>query len=78
MLQLFEPERQPAALAALAARMHENGILLSHTHRGDWRPEYGSTHPLQSLFLQANWRLWNPSDGAKPAGRVAWLYFSTG
>jgi len=78
MLQLLEPERRPAALAALASRMKENSILLSHTHYGNWRPEQGDTHPLQSLYLDAGWQLWNPHDAPKPPGRVAWLYFSTG
>jgi len=78
MLQLFEPERRPTALAALAARMKENAILFSHTHYGHWRPGDDPTHPLQSLFLEAGWRLWSPHTGPKPPGRVAWLYFSTG
>jgi hypothetical protein len=78
MLQLFEPERRPAALAALASRMKENSILLSHTHYGSWRPDQDRTHPLQSLYLDAGWQLWNPHEGPKPPGRVAWLYLSTG
>jgi hypothetical protein len=78
MLQLFEPERRPAALAALASRMKENAILLSHTHYGNWSPEQGRTHPLQSLYLDAGWQQWNPYEKPKPPGRVAWLYFSTG
>lgn len=78
MLQLFEVERRPTALAALASRMKENAILLSHTHHGHWRPEQDRTHPLQSLFLEGGWQLWNPHDRPKPSGRVAWLYFTTG
>ena len=78
MLQLFEPERRPAALSALAARMKENAILLSHVHYGHWKPGDDRTHPLQSLFVEAGWQPWSPYQGPKPPGRVAWLCFSTG
>jgi len=78
MLQLFEPERRPIVLAALASRMNENAILLSHAHYGHWRPDEDCTHPLRSLLLETGWQLWSPHHGPKPLGRVAWLYFTTG
>lgn len=78
MLQLFEPERRHIALDALASRMKEDAILLSHTHYGNWRPGQDRTHPLQPLFVENGWTLWTPREGPKPPGRVASLFFSTG
>src|SRR5215210_3484590 len=37
-LQLFPEAERPAAVAAVVARLSENGLFLTHSHNGGWRP----------------------------------------
>jgi SAM-dependent methyltransferase len=79
MLQLFEKDQLAGALDALASRLKEDGILLSHCHNGAWRPGQDRIHPMKVLLEEHGWRFWTPYEGSpKPLGRVAWLFFSTG
>ena len=65
-------------MSALAGRLTENGIFLSHCHDGGWKPPAKRRHYTESWFQEAGWPIWNGGPGRKPLGRVAWLFTSTG
>ena len=67
-----------AVMEALARRLGPDGILLSHSHDGSWKPPAPRRHYVESWFQDNQWIEWTWSDGPKPAGRVAWLVTSTG
>jgi hypothetical protein len=43
-VQLFPESERPAALDRLAARLTPQGLLISHQHRGAWKPPEPRTH----------------------------------
>ena len=65
-------------VSALAIRLGQHGILLSHCHDGAWKPPAEPRHFTKSWFQQTRWAIWNGGPGRKPSGRVAWLLTSTG
>ena len=65
-------------LNALAQRLSENGIFLSHCHDGAWRPPAEPRHYSGQWFREAGWTIWNGHPERKPTGRFAWLVSSTG
>lgn len=65
-------------LTMLSQRLSENGIFLSHSHDGGWRPPAKRRHFTESWFQAGGWIIWDGHSGRKPAGRVAWLETSTG
>jgi hypothetical protein len=65
-------------LGALAIRLGQDGILLSHCHDCAWKPPAEPRHFTKSWFQQNRWAIWNGGPGRKPSGRVAWLFTSTG
>jgi len=75
--QLFVTQGLDEVLAALAARLDENGIFVSHCHDGAWKPPAHPRHYTREWFVDHRWNLWN-GVGKKPAGRVAWLQTTTG
>jgi len=75
--QVYAEHGLDGALAALAARLDENGIFVSHCHDGCWRPPAEPRHYTREWFVRNRWTLWDGA-GEKPAGRVAWLHLSTG
>jgi len=75
--QLYEEHELDEVLAALAARLDEHGIFVSHCHDGGWRPPASPRHHTRAWFVRNRWTLWDGA-GAKPPGRVAWLQTSTG
>jgi len=77
-LQLFAPEERQAALEALASRLVEGGILLSHCHDGAWRPPAEPFHATEALFRSSGWPILTGRSPAKPVRRSAWLVRSTG
>jgi len=65
-------------VSALATRLGQHGIFLSHCHDGAWKPPAEPRHFTKSWFQQNRWAIWNGGPGRKPSGRVAWLFTSTG
>jgi len=63
---------------ALAQRLSEDRIFFSHCHDGAWRPPAERRHYPGKWFREAGWTIWSGRPGPKPAGRVAWLFTSTG
>lgn len=76
--QIFPSDNRGAVLSALAARLGSNGIFLSHSHDGGWKPPAEPRHFTEAWFRENQWVIWNGSRGRKPPGRVAWLITSTG
>lgn len=64
-------------LQALAERLSENGVFLSHCHDAAWRPGDEARHATSSWFDDERWPRWE-GDGPKPKGRVFWRVQSTG
>lgn len=67
-----------SVLGALAMRLGQHGILLSHCHDGAWKPPAEPRHFTKSWFQQNRWTIWNGGPGRKPSCRAAWLFTSTG
>ncbi len=68
----------PQFLSALAGRLGERGLFVSHFHDGGWRPGKPDTHLPGEWFRRNGWLI---SRGGHPEpvdGRVAWLTRSTG
>jgi SAM-dependent methyltransferase len=76
--QIFLNRDIGAVLGALAKRLGQDGILLSHCHDGAWKPPAEPRHFSKSWFRENGWTIWNGSPVRKPPGRVAWLFTSTG
>lgn len=74
----FLREGMQALLGALAKRLNENGIFVSHCHEGAWRPPDEPHHYTKHWFEENGWAIWDGSPGVKPTGRVAWLLTTTG
>jgi len=72
-LQLFAPEERQAALEALASRLAEGGIFLSHCHDGGWRPPANPFHATEALFRNSGWTMFTKPSAGKPKSRSAWL-----
>jgi len=69
-LQLFSNQEVGKAIDALASRLTEQGILLSHCHNSGWKPGQKRIHPLEALLQERGWKLWTPAKGSKPKSRV--------
>jgi hypothetical protein len=76
--QTYPDDKRGMFLEALAARLSEKGILISHCHDGGWRPPAKPSHWTESWFRENGWTVWKGSSTGKLAGRVAWLVTSTG
>jgi SAM-dependent methyltransferase len=76
--QIFFNHDMGSVLGALAERLGQDGIFLSHCHDGAWKPPAEPRHFTKSWFQQKRWTIWNGSPGRKPPGRVGWLFTSTG
>lgn len=76
--QIFFTHDIGAVLRALAKRLGQGGIFLSHCHDGAWKPPAAPRHFTTSWFQENRWTIWNGGPGRKPPGRVAWLFTSTG
>lgn len=77
-LQLFPPTERGPAIDALAQRLRENGIFVSHCHYGGWRPDQPRNHLFQNLFAEKGWPIETGYQELQVEGRVAWLSLSTG
>ena len=77
-LQVFAPEERQAALEALATRLQDGGVLLSHCHDGAWRPPAKPFHATEALIRNSTWAILTELSVAKPRSRSAWLVRSTG
>ncbi|MHC4766194.1 MAG: class I SAM-dependent methyltransferase [Planctomycetota bacterium] len=75
--QIFAPD-VGAILQALADRVGRDGILFSHCHAGASKRPAKPRHCSRPWFQQHRWTTWSGDPGHKPAGRVAWLFTSTG
>ena len=77
-LQLFAPEERQAVLEALAARLEDGGILLSHCHDAAWRPPAEPFHATEAFVRNSDWAIFPGPSAVKPKSRSAWLVTSTG
>lgn len=80
MVQRLDEHERSAALEALAGRLSEVGILLSHCDDNQYPPdlgwafhETGLFHASESWFRERHWTIWDGAPGPTLAGRVAWL-----
>lgn len=76
--QLYFERGLDSVMEALAGRLNKNGILFSHSHDGGWEPPAEPRHYTRPWLQQNQWTIWCGGVGSKPAGRVAWLFTSTG
>jgi hypothetical protein len=76
--QLFFGQNMAGVLDAMAKRLSENGIFLTHCHDGAWRPPAEPRHFPETWFEETGRTLWRGGPGRKPPGRVAWPVTSTG
>lgn len=75
-LQLWPEPDRPMAILVVANRLASRGIFFSHCHDGGWRPPAPRKHALEPWFVAEGWEFWR---GEPPlAGRVAWLFTTTG
>jgi hypothetical protein len=77
-IQTLPEEERHAALEALAGRMGDTGILLSHYHEGWWRPGQELIHPAERWFREHGWTILEGRELGKVEVRVAWLMITTG
>lgn len=76
--QTYEGTARNAFLSRLAERLSPEGILFSHCHCGWWKPPDAPEHLSREWFTAEGWPSWSGPPTRKPAGRVAWLYTTTG
>lgn len=76
--QIFFNHGIGPVLCALAKRLSQDGIFVSHCHDTTWRPPAKIRHYAESWFRDNGWTVWGGTPGRKPPGRVAWLFTSTG
>ena len=74
-IQTFSEQDRPAALKALAARLGEVGVLLSHCNYGGCSLAPGGKlfHGSESWFNKENWIIWDGAPGLILKEQVAWL-----
>ena len=77
-LQLFPEAERGAALAAVAARMHPNGILFTHAHDGRGGPGRPSTHFVEPFFERCGFTRRSFESSKSATGRTAITFLSTG
>jgi hypothetical protein len=76
-IQRLREDERPAGLEALAGRLGEFGILVSHCNDVHCsRPKL--FHASESWFRERCWTIWDGPPGPALAGRVAWLIRSAG
>ncbi len=80
MVQRLDEHERSAALEALAGRLSEVGIFLSHCDDNQYPPELGWSfhktglfHASESWFRERGWTIWDGAPSFTLAGRVAWL-----
>ena len=76
-IQLFPDTEQHSALDRLAARLGPRAYLLSHQHRGNWKPGQPLRH-YASDWLKAGDFVAEDASNASATARVARLYLTTG
>lgn len=72
-LQLFPPDEQPAAIAAVAARVASPGLFYSQTHRNG--PADSWTYPVADWFKDHGWPFPPPPVLTE---RTGWLFSTSG
>jgi len=79
-VQLFPEDQQTPAIERLVACLAERGTLLSHQHRGAWRPGDDLTHHAESWVTSHGFVVWSGADGdqRESVPRLAYLKLSTG
>jgi len=78
-VQLFPEQDLPKALQALAGRLGNVGIFLSHCNDGAYPSKHRQHfHASESWFREQGWMIWDSAPGTKLSGRVAWLLRSSG
>jgi SAM-dependent methyltransferase len=76
--QIFFNNGLEAVLNALADRLSQDGIFVSHCHDGAWKPPARPRHFTKSWFKKNGWYVCTGNLGKTPAGRIAWLFTTTG
>ena len=74
-LQLIPESERPAALAALAGRLADPGLLITHRHDGNAAPGR-AVHTSRAWFAEQGWPVWQP--GQAITERCVRLVTSTG
>ena len=77
-LQLFPESERAEALSAVAARLSERGILLTHCHDGRWRPPAAPRHVIDPLLGPAGFGRIRHGVPLPSDGRAAIVSISTG
>ncbi|MBI1786999.1 MAG: hypothetical protein HYR60_05520 [Acidobacteria bacterium] len=72
--RLFVPALRCDHRAAYCSALCQDGIFLSHCHRGSGKPR----HFAEPWFRRNRWTMWSGTPERRPPGRVAWLFTSTG
>jgi hypothetical protein len=75
-LQLFNDTDRREGLAALARRLGNPGVFLSHCHDSTASPGGRASHATRSWFTEQGWRTVGKGDAIE--GRCAWFVTSTG
>jgi hypothetical protein len=76
-VQTFAEPHRSTALQALAERLGDHGILLSHCNDTCHFTSKRVYHASESWFRERHWTIWNGAPGFSLSGRVAWLLRST-
>jgi SAM-dependent methyltransferase len=78
-VQLFPEQDRPKALQALAGRLGNVGIFLSHCNDGAYPSKHRQHfHASESWFREQGWMIWDSAPATALSGRVAWLLRSSG
>jgi hypothetical protein len=77
-LQLFPEIERARALMAVAARLSERGVLVTHCHDGGWKPPASPLHVVEPLLKPHGFQVLRHGSSMPDDGRVALVVMSTG
>ena len=79
-IQRIPAQERPVALSALAGRLSEVGIFLSHSNDEQYSPAKGRKffHASESWFRDQRWQIWDGVPASALSGQAAWLVHSAG
>ncbi len=78
-VQRIPAQKRPAALSAIANRLSEVGIFLSHCNDDEYSPIKSRKffHASESWLRDQRWQIWDDAPSSVVGGRVAWLVHSS-
>ena len=77
-LQLFPEGERSGAVSAVVARLSENGLLLTHSHDGRWKPPASRRDPVRPMLERSGLHVTGLGAPLPAEGRVAFSFVSTG